>query len=832
MLIDIDSLDGQVEDTLSQLTQREKCALMAGAKNFLLAGVERLGIPSLVVTDGPLGVRTMSAEREPDRMEGQATAFPCATAMAATWDPDLITQCAAAMGRETRALGCDILLGPGINIIRTPLGGRTFEYFSEDPHLTAECGIAYVNGLEGEGIGSSVKHFVCNNHETERHRGNSIVDERALREIYCAAFERIVKECRPWTIMAGYNRTNGDYMTENARLLRRLLRDEWGYDNIVISDWGATHSTEASVAAGLDIEMPGPGNFRRERLEWSLDNLQSTAADVDEAVRRILRVLLSSPRYRGTQYVSELCSERHQRIALRAARESICLLKNDRGVLPFAHESISTLAVIGPLADVTCYRGGGSSRVDAPFWTTILGEIETLAGADMHVRYEAGCTIKRTPAVLKGAVTQLPDKSGEGFSAEYYDNTALSGTPALHEHTPTIAKSFLNITHKGLPRRGFSARFRTRFSAPQSGVWRFTLSGCDLLRLSINGTLAAHRDSRDTAPSFPLPACAAEIELAEGEHADITVELLQNDDFRVTHLHLRYEPVLDVHDHDALMQRAVDAARTADAVIVCVGNPSGYESEGADLPDLNLVGPQDELVRRVCEANERTAVVYLGGTTMSLPWEESAPAILCGWIPGMMGGRAIARTLFGEYNPGAKLPLTWPRNRAQCPAWPLTPSSLNVVYGESIFVGYRWYDLHELEPLFPFGHGLSYTTFAYSDLQCSEMLSESGSCRVSCTVTNTGRRGGRETVQVYIENPISPFPRPVRELRAFRTVRLQPGKSETLVFTIPSRAFSYYDDSAGAFVVSKGAYGISIGSSSRDIRLRGVTDVQADMLLT
>jgi beta-glucosidase len=689
-------MEQRIEDLLSRLTLREKVALLSGTDSWHTATIERLGIPPLTMTDGPHGVR--APHPEAGRIAGPATAFPTGISMASSWNPDLIEQVGAALGEETRAMGCDVLLGPCVNIMRTPLAGRNFESYSEDPYLAGRIGVAWVKGVQSRQIGTSLKHFACNNQETERFRGSSVVDERTLREIYLPAFERVVKEARPWTVMCAYNRVNGVYASQNHHLLNEILKEEWGFDGVVVSDWAANHTTVESVSGGLDLEMPGPAKYYGQLLVEAVDYWQIDAAVIDKAVRRMLRLLIRCGKLDdpATLPPGSVNTPEHRRLARSVAEEAITLLKNEHGLLPLDANSIKSIAVIGPNAAEARLGGGGSSYVEPPYRVSPLEGLQTKLGDHVEIRYEQGCDNLVEPHVLETGYLVPARGTGHGLQAEYFNNP----------------------------------------------------------------------------------------------------------------------------EEDNRISRAVELARASDVVIIFAGLPERYETEGHDRPDWELPGRQAELIRAVARANQKTAVVLNCGAPVAMPWIEDVPALVLAYYPGQEGGHAIADILTGEVNPSGKLTVTFPGRMEDNPTFINYPGTREVRYGEGVFVGYRYYDMRDIEPLFPFGHGLSYTTFDYNEFQVPAQARMGEPVQVSVRVKNSGPVEGKEVVQLYVHDKKASLPRPPKELKGFAKVSLKPGESQTVTFTLDQRALSFYDPDREQWVAEAGEFEVLVGSSSRDIRAR------------
>ena len=655
---------------LAALTLDEKAELLDGADFWRTTSVDRLGVPGVMVTDGPHGLRKQAGESDHVGLNDSvpATCFPPAAGLASTWNPELLTRIGAALGRECRAEQVAVLLGPGVNMKRSPLCGRNFEYFSEDPLLAGELGAALVNGIQSQGVGASLKHFAANNQETDRMTVSADVDERTLREIYLPAFERVVRQAQPWTVMCSYNRINGTYASEDPWLLTRVLRDEWGFEGLVVSDWGAVNRRDTAVAAGLDLEMPSSGGSGTRVILEAVKAGTLSEAEVDLAVTRVLTLLdRALPALAEGQTFD---ADAHHALAREAAAASAVLLKNDDAILPLDPATGGTVAVIGEFARRPRFQGAGSSQVN-----------------------------------------------------------------------PTRVDNALDALRAGMSRE-------VTF-----------------------------------APGFVI----------ESETAD-----------------------------PALVEEAVRTAAGAEVVVLFLGLPPSYESEGYDRDHMDLPAHQVALLHAVADVNPRVVVVLSNGSAVTVaPWQDRAQAVLEGWLLGQAGGAATADLLLGAAEPAGRLAETVPVRFEDNPTIGAFPGELgHVRYGEGLLIGYRWYDAHKLPVAYPFGHGLSYTSFDYRDLSVTVRTDGPDPIvDVTLTVTNTGERPGRETVQLYVTDPLASVFRPERELRAFAQVNLAPGESSAVTLTLESRAFSFWHDTAGRWVVEGGDFTVRVGSSSRDIRL-------------
>ncbi|MBN1642127.1 MAG: glycoside hydrolase family 3 C-terminal domain-containing protein [Anaerolineae bacterium] len=806
----------RVEELLSRLTLEEKVSLLSGRDTWYTVPIPRLGIPSLGMTDGPHGVR---ADHATERVQGAATSFPTGVSMASSWDPGLIERVGAALAAETRALGCDILLGPCVNIVRTPLAGRNFETYAEDPYLAGRIGVAFVKGVQSAGVGTSLKHYACNNQEFERSRGDSQIDERTLREIYLPAFEAIVTEAKPWTVMCSYNRVNGVYASEHHHLLKEILKGEWGFDGFVVSDWGANHTVSESVAGGLDLEMPGPAKYYGRLLVEAVRNWQIEERDVDDAVRRILRIIARAGLLDASPVrpAGALNTPAHAALARELAEASMVLLKNEGPVLPLDLSSVRSLAVIGPNAAEARIGGGGSSYLEPPYRISPLEGLTAALGDAVEMRYEQGCDNYAELPVLRSVYLTPAEGTGDGLFGEYYDNAGWAGAPAATRIDKALDFWFLRPPAP-VGAEAFSVRWTGALEVPVAGRYALKIVHTGLCRVRLDGKLLFENAPESGAPrSWITRTEPGYVELEAGHPYPIVVEYAKPPNVRHAALYLlgAYAP-----DPDDRLERAVAAARRSDVAIIFAGMPRGFESEGADRPHMALPGPQDELIRAVARANPRTIVVLNCGAPVEMPWIDAVPGLLLAYYPGQEGGNACARILTGEVNPSGKLSVTYPRRYEDNPTYTNYPGAREVRYGEGIYVGYRYYDHVDCEPLFPFGYGLSYTSFAYSDLRVPDQAVAGQAVEVTLSVQNVGACAGKEVIQLYVRDVEASLARPPKELKAFAKVALEPGERAEVRFALDDRAFSFYDPVRRAWVAEPGTFEILVGSSSRDIRAR------------
>jgi beta-glucosidase len=808
---------------LGAMTTAEKVALMAGASLWATTPIKRLGIPAIKVTDGPNGARGASGF-----VGGSMTSacFPCATSLAATWNVDLIERIGAAIAQEAKSKSAHLLLAPTVNIHRTPLNGRAFECFSEDPFLSARIAVAYISGVQREGIGVVVKHFVGNESEDDRHTISSEIDERALREIYLPPFEGAVREAGAWAVMSGYNRLNGVHMDAHAPLLQDLLKTEWEFEGVVISDWFGTTSTAASAVAGLDLEMPGPPRWRGERLLAAVDRGEVTLEAIDDAARRILHLIDRSGAFSHPDLEPERAEDRpeHRALIRAAAAEGIVLLKNSDALLPLALDRLSSIAVIGPAAKHPPIHGGGSAQVNAHHIAAPNEAILARAGAGADVSYEMGCTNHYYLPRLDCDGSS----PGDGFRIAYHGNLDLSGEPLHVETSPYSEQIWLGNLPPALDPSNFSARLTTSFTPVQSGLHQFSLLSSGRSRFLI-GEVEYIDNWTDQTPGdsyFGMGSTEriAEIELNAGEKYDLQVDY-SSEGALMKAVRLGYLPPLP-EDPIAL---AVALAAASDVALVFAGTGGDWETESRDRTSLELPGEQNRLIERVAAANPKSVVVLMTGAPVAMPWLDRVGAVVQAWFPGQECGDAVADLLFGDRSPSGRLPLSFPNRIEETPAFGSYPGvDGRVLYREGVFVGYRGYEQNEVKPLFPFGFGLSYTTFGYERLTLKRTGADSTyGWTVTVDVTNTGDRAGHEVVQLYVADPVARVPRPPKELKGFGKVWLEPGERQTVTFRLDQRSFAFWDDALHDWVAEPGEYQILIGASSVDIRLSARIDLAA-----
>ena len=803
-------IEQRVENLLKQMTLGEKISLLSGQDIWNTVPVKRLGIPSITMTDGPHGVRSTAPEA--GRKMGAVTAFPTGIAMGAAWNPELVEKVGQALGEETRAMDCDILLGPCVNIIRDPRGGRNFETFSEDPYLSGRTAVGYINGVQSRGVGTSLKHFAANNYEIERHRASSNVDERTLREVYLAQFELAVKEAQPWTVMCSYNRLNGVYASQNQHLLNEILRDEWGFQGAVVSDWAANRSIFESVQGGLDLEMPGPAKYY-QLLGDAVQNWQIDESAVDQAARRVLRLVILSGRMDKQVSQGAVNTPAHQELSRSLAEEAITLLKNEGDLLPLG-KGVHSIGVIGPNAADAVIEGGGSSKVPPLYRVSPLEGLKKQVGSQVRIEYESGSDNVDEPFTIPDS--WLPG----GLHGVFYETADFSGEP-IDDRDGFGSDFWWHIAWTPLQIKPVAMRWTGSLTVPADGAYKIAINHLGRVKVFLDGNAILESVARKPDTLDQSTRAVTVQQLQAGRVYEFRMDYIRGEELELVKYSLGIGLTFGA-GKDTRLAKAVELAKRCDVALVFAGYPDAFESEGTDRPSMELLGGQNELIKAVAQANPRTVVVLNVGAPVSMPWVEQVPAILQAYYPGMENGNAVAAVLLGKVNPSGKLPVTFPARLADSPAFinASYPGCREVNYGEGIFVGYRYYDKRDLAPLFPFGHGLSYTSFAYSDLKVTKKVMIGGKVQVSLTVTNTGKLAGKEVVQLYVSDLQSSLPRPPKELKGFAKPALAPGESGTLAFTLDERALSYYDPHRHAWVAEPGEFELLVGSSSRDIRLK------------
>jgi beta-glucosidase len=799
-----------IDELLQQLTIEEKISMLAGADLWHSVAVPRLGIPQFRVTDGPNGARGSWGSMGPS-----SVATPVGIALGATWNPDLVEKVGNILGDELKAKGAHILLAPTVNIHRTPIAGRNFECFSEDPFLSGMLASAYIKGIQSKNVGACIKHFVANDQEYERFSISSEVDERTLREIYLEPFRIAIRNSNPWALMSAYNRVNGTYACENNHILLEILKGEWKYEGIVMSDWFGTYDRDVPNS-GLDLEMPGTARWMsEEHVKRALDDGPLTEEVLDNKVKRLLGVLEKAALFTNPEPQTERAENKpqHRRIIREAAREAIVLLKND-GTLPLK-KAVRSIAVIGPNAQSAQILGGGSASVTPHYAISPFEGIKNRAGDKIKVQMAPGCFIYKTlPAPAPETLTTREGR--RGLSVSLFNGTEMAGDPVYKEVTTRVQYGWFENTVPHVDQESFSLRLEGFFTPKESGTHTLGLSAVGWGKLYLDDKfLIDHTSDSDMAKQL-----TADVKLEGGKAYPIRIEYYWKGNPRWRSLSLGHQPP---HAKDMIAE-AVKLAKNSDVVVLIAGLNGEWESEGFDRVDMKLPGAQNELIERVAKANRNTIVVLNVGSPVEMPWINKVPAVLQLWYNSQEQGNALADILFGDVNPSGKLPTTFPVRLQDNPAYINYPGENGRVrYGEGVFVGYRYYDKKEIEPLFPFGHGLSYTTFQYSNLRLSaKSLTPNELLKVRVDVTNTGKVAGKEVIQLYVHDIESMVARPLQELKAFAKVDLAPKQTRTINFTLDREAFWFFDVTRNTWTTEPGDFEILVGSSSRDIRLREV----------
>ncbi len=807
-----DFLDEAAATDDVELTPDEQAALTAGTDLWHTAGVERLGIEPLAVTDGPSGARG-------SEFTGATSALmPCGTALASTWNPELIREVGELLGDEARSKHSRVLLAPTVNIHRHPLGGRNFECYSEDPHLTAAIAVAFIEGVQSRGVACAVKHFAANDQETDRMNVDVVVDEQVLREIYLVPFEAAVRRANVWAVMAAYNRLGGAFCSEHRELLTEILRDEWGFDGLVVSDWFGVHSV-AAIEAGLDLEMPGPAQTLGAHLPAAVERGDVAAATVERSARRMLHLM-----ERTTTSLGEAVDpQRAAATGRRAASEAIVLLRND-GVLPLDPERIARLAVLGPRADNPHVQGGGSAQVTPPYVVTPLRGIVARA-ASASVVHEAGRVDLGAQPIDARHLASGDDATPGSIQLDFHPAGRFDLPPVCRRSIATTNLIWIGEPAPGVTPGNFSARATASFVPERSGTWTFTLTGSGDARVSIDGRplldnagvglgggfmglFSAARDATIDLIAGTVHELVAEIDMIQAPPGDGDAPTIPGLSLAGLTVEVTAPPQPDA------VALALAAARDAEVAVVVVGQDT-CESEGTDHATIDLPADQVALIREVAAANPATVVVINTGSPVSTEWADDVAAVVQMSYAGQEAGAALAAVLFGDVDASGRLPTTYPHRIEDTPAFGHFPGGDGTVeYAEGMLVGYRYYDTRHIEPSFCFGHGLSYTTFAYASPGARV---DGQTAVVSVDIANTGGRPGREVVQVYVRAASSSDGRPDRELKAFQKVELDPGETATVSLPLDERAFAHWDRAARAWQVEPGDFDLLIGSSSRDI---------------
>jgi beta-glucosidase len=808
----------------------ERIRLLTGVDNWTIPGDEALGLRPMIVSDGPAGARGTS--HDPDR---PSSSLPSPVALAATWDERLVAELTAALGAEARAKGIDVLLGPTVNLVRTPLGGRAFECFAEDPELSARIAVGYVRGLQSSGVAATVKHFVGNDSETDRWTYDVRIAEHVLRELYLVPFEAAVREAGAWLVMAGYNTVDGRRMTEHGPLLRDVLKHEWGFDGVVVSDWSAARDTLGTIHGGLDLVMPGPNGPWGEALVAALRAGEVAPAAIDERVDRLLRLAHRVGAAKHATQGADFASQHADiPVALNAARRvdeallrqvaarAMTLLRNElvdgTPVLPLDPTTRRSIALLGPNVVNPTTQGGGSAVVFGPHVSEPVDALRAALAAvssDIELLVHQGCRTWQTTPLPAPAQLSDPASGARGVRVELYDAEGTRVYGAVRE-TPLVR--WWDDLPEDAKARATRVVLHTGYTAAEDGRHQIAAAGVGATKLFVDGALVAEADQPmppDVVEALSRPPeLRHQLDLTAGQFVDLRVESGATPEHGIIRCQLG---VAAAPDEDTLLDAAVEAARRADVAILVVGSPEGEESEGYDRTGLALVGRQDELVRRVAAVNPRTVVVVNAGSPVLLPWAEDVATVLYAWLPGQEAGGALADVLLGVTEPSGRLPVTLPRVEADAPVLRAIPDGDGALrYDEGLLIGYRGYDRAGVEPRYPFGHGLGYTRWEFGEPELVDAADPAHEgARVVVSVRNTGARAGRTVVQVYAAAPDVDPARPLRVLAGFAVVAAEAGRMVDVEIPLSARAFRRFDETTHAFVPVPGEHTLHVGTSSR-----------------
>jgi beta-glucosidase len=824
------NVEARVNQILSQMTLDEKLSYIGGTGFFDIKAIPIPGLqvpinPQIIQTDGPLGVR----RNEP------SIRLPSGLLLAATWNRDMARDQGISMGRDTRARGYFSILGPGMDFYRVPMGGRNFEYMTgEDPYLGAQLAPPLIQGIQAQGVWACAKHYACNDEEENRTNVQILVDERTLREIYLPPFEAAVKDGHVATVMSAYNAINGYFCSENSFLLTDILKKEWKFTGLLMSDYNAIHDALSAALYGCDVDLPA-GNFMNANnlLPFIPSPLQ--VSTIDDKVRRILREVISYG-YLDRQQLNPsipLDDPFSETAALNVARQGIILLKNTHSLLPLSKSQVHSVAVLGPVAQGAPPTGFGSSYVTPINFVSELDGIKSAAAPGTRVDLISACTLDPENSLWEynnnGEITQ-------GLQAEYFTSNDLSGSPVVTRVDNQIDFDWdIDPIPVSTNQQGFSARWTGQVRPQINGDYVFKIRGDGGLRLIVNGqTLVDNLFSPARPPVGygPTVAYSGKITLQAGQTYSVEI------DYR------RVGGFFDTFEQGGLTGIEVSWAslqpppnfNSYDAVVICAGISNEYEGEGEDR-SFTLPEFQDELIKNIAAVNPHAIVVFHGGGNFdSRQWINQVAGFIEAFYPGQNGGQALGEILFGDINPSGKLPITMEKRIEDNPAFPTFPTINThpdaISYSEGVFVGYRGYQKKHVQPLFPFGFGLSYTNFAFSDLKIAPAkYTGSSDVTVTFTVTNTGKRAGGEVAQLYIGQQNPTISRPIRELKGFQKVFLQPGQSQQVTLQLNQRSFAYFNETTHKWDALAGKYGIFVGSSSQDsdLKLTGVVDLPAEI---
>ena len=855
-----------IEKLLQQLTLEEKCSMLHGRGIWEVAGCERLRIPEWTLSDGPMGVRGRGIGMGTEMAKGLM--MPAPIAMAASWDTELLAESGTAIGLEAQDRKVQVLLAPTVNLHRVPTSGRSFECYSEDPHLTSRMAVSFIQAVQAQGVGACIKHFAANEQETDRFISDSIVDERTLRELYFAPFEAAVKEANVRAVMGSYNLLNGTQACANRWLLEDILRDEWGFEGFVVTDWSALHSAKEPALAGTDLEMPTGGYWSGGQLQELVESGEVPEAAIDQKVLNVMRFLEWSGRLEGETDHAEKVVEHpgHAELARKAAAAGTVLVHNRKGLLPLMPDaggrSPKSIALLGPNSLRPCPGGGGSAELglrESPDLPTALRE---RLGESVTVTHHPCFSLDRdAPPLPKGWL------GPEGATLEFYEGRSIKGDPALTQTDAPVPMMYFGGNWPVETSYFLAVRQRLVITPDASGPWRLCGAGFSDVLLYADGELICDNREHSFSLGPGLKGGEGIVQLEAGKPVELTLEhTSERQHQRFILSDIRAAPLRPAEEEEAEIAAGIQAAAEADAAIVVVGSTAHWETEGADRPNLSLPLRQDELVRRAIEANPHTVVVVNSGAPMLMPWLEDAAAVLVNWYPGQEGASALADVLVGVAEPAGRMPVTWPSSFEDTPAGANVPRTHpgedgKVFYDEGVLIGHRWLDAHDIEPTVCFGHGGSYTTFEWtapevtgefptSESSTSENPSENPkglTAKVTAqnnattpehqfglqpkgltakvTVQNTGTRPGSEVVQCYLSHKAAAADaaesqtthmHPPQWLAGFAKLQLDPCETATAEIPLNFRSFAHWNTDKQDWAIAPGDYEIRLSRSSRE----------------
>ena len=819
-------IEHRIEDLLLRMTLEEKVDLLGG-ENLNTKKNTRLGIPKILMSDGPLGPTILK----------HSTNYSAMINLAASFDTDLMYRVAESIGEETRVMGRNMLLAPMVNIIRLPHWGRSFEVFSEDPYLSSRMTVAYVKGVQSKNVIACTKVITANNQEWNRIEVDAQIDERTMREIYFPSMKAAVQEADTWSVMTSYNKVNGDYGSESKYLLTDVLKNEWGFNGFVVSDWNGTHSTLKMANAGLDLEMPH-AKFYGQKLLEAVNTGDVDECQINDKVSRILKAMFKAGLFdeSADSYGGHSNTPERNALAREVAQKSIVLLKNENSFLPLQKNKIKTIAVIGPNGDVARMTAGGSGDLTGNYGISAYEGIVNKLGKKANIRFARGIPERKVSLLIVSPKYFMLEDGTPGIKAEYFNSINLEGEPALTRIEENIRFNWNPATNgvsdaeyqvgnnkgdnQGSPKTGvinpdnWSARWTGLLKSPGDGLYEVGFISNNGFKLYLDGKKILD----NWLDGLPGQLKSTRFNFEADHVYKIRVEFYE--ETGTAHCYFGFEPYVP---DTQKMNEAIVLASKSDVVVLSLGLNKKMEGEANDRTELGLEIVQLELLKEVIAVNKNTVVVLYNGTPITMSqWIDDVPAVIDAFYPGQEGGNALADILFGDVNPSGKLPITFLKKWEDSPAYGTYPGVREkAIYKEGIFVGYRWFDKKEIEPLFPFGFGLSYTTFEFNDLKLSnDSMTKDDSLSVSITVKNTGKIAGDEIIQLYISDKEASLDREVKSLKGFRRVSLNPGESKTISIQINKSALAFYNADSNSWVVEPGEFEVLVGNSSRNILLK------------